>query len=420
MNIPNTENILNEFQYWLWIEKLDWNSQVKNLWLEWIVKVSNTDKDWLYLNDTIVTWWSVSKVNTGSTIELNFDSNNLFWDWSDWDLTLNLDWTFWAANQDVYNFNNLYFYATSTRWSIICNNREKPIIINCLWDFTLDNVDIDFSDSFTWYNKATLVNFWWTILEVLWSRWWNWWWWGGWNSWNWWNHSSWWCIREDTTSWTWWTWDNNDGSIWWNWWTWINSGYSWWNADLSVWNWKPWVWYLWWNWWRWYDAWCWLAGSWVWLWATTLWWNGHNWSWTPSGWWWWWWWEWWKWWVSLILNIKWNVNIWSSTYIFNWWNWWNGWNWWDGWNWLYSNWYWAWWWWGWWWGWWGWNWWSLYIHHWWELTFSPWNFQSNWWNWWAWWSAWATEWTLPPYPTWWTWLTWTSWTYQTKKVISAM
>lgn len=379
------------------------------------IKITTSDKTSWYLNNKISVSWAITKWTVWTDIPLIFSTNSWFWDWSDWDITLNLWWWTYPLTNDVYNFNNVNFYSDSWRWTLITNIRTKPIIINVLWDFTLTNVDIDFSWKYNDYNTYTITNYAWWTLVLDWNKWWYWWWGWWWNSWKNINTSTWWCIRANTFAWSWATWT----SWWWTWWSWINSGYAWWNSDTVTWNWKNWNSYLWWNWGRWYDAWCWLAWEWVWLWATTLWENWRNWSWTPSGWWWWAWWDWWKWWVSIILNVQWNVNIWSSVIDLSWWigeNWWNGWN---GWNWTYSNWYWAWWWgwWGWWWA--GWNWWWLYINYWWTLTFTPANFTSNWWAWWTGWSAWATEWTLPPYPKWWNWTTWTSWNYYTKKVINA-
>ena len=408
VNLPNAENIQDDFQYWKWIERLN-SQQVINA-DTWLIKVSWADRNSFYLNDKIEVWWWISKTTNVSDIVLKYNNTMPFWDWSDWDLILNVCWTYQIES---WNYNNVILSCDSWIWTLFCALTDKPIIINCLWDFILNNVQIDFSWRFTWDNKYTIQNFLWNTLELDWNKWyfWAWWWW--WNSWKWWNNSSWWCIRADTTSWNWATWIN----WWWSWWNWIVSIYAWWNADLTIWNWKPWNSFMWWNWWRGYDAWCWLAWEWVWLWATTLWWNWNNWSWYPSWWGWWWWWEWWKWWVPLILNVKWNIIL--STVKLNWWTWWTWWNWWNWWNWLYSNWYWAWWWWWgwWWWAWW--NWWWLYINYWWELTFSSSNFQSNWWAWWTWWSAWQTEWTLPPYPKASNWTTWTSWTYSIKKVVNA-
>ena len=379
---PDAKTIQNDFQYWLWIERLNWNTQVKNLWLEWVVKVSNLDKDWLYLNDTIVTRWSVSKTNTSSTIELNFSNNNLFWDWSDWEYIRTWHVVFWNANKMVYNFTNFTYYWDWTN-TMTCWDRDLPIIINCTWDFTLSNAIIDFSWKFNSQTKSIIINYWWESFELLWNQW---------NHWN-----------------------------WWAWWKWYYcNSYP---ANNPI-NWQPSNWYIWGNWWNW--NWAWACGCWFqvnstwWIWWQSF---GSHWQqgWWYASWWGWWaWWEWGKWWVPLIINVKWNLDLWYIVRL-NWEQWKNWWDWWR-WRWYYYVWcwysYWNWWnWWNWadWW-----NWWGLYLNYWWSLTFFENNFERNWWNWWLWWQWWLYfESNMIDWVNWSNWLTWINWEYKTNKIVNA-
>lgn len=383
-NLPNPETIQNSFEYWKSIEKLDWNTQVRNLWLEWTVKVSSTDKDLLYLNDSIETSWSVSKTLIWNTLSLSIDTNNLFWDWSDWEYIRTWNTLFWEANKTVYNFTNFTYYWNGTD-TMICWDRDTPIIINCTWDFTLSNAIIDFSWRFISTAESIVINYWWQTYNLKWTRW---------------------------DFWTWW--------FWWNWY--YCSNYP---INNPV-DWQAPNWFIWWNWWNWNWAWacsCWFqVNSTWWTWWQTYWANWQRWWWYASWWGWWAWWEWGKWWVPLIINVKWNLDLWYVVKL-NWEKWEDWWDWWR-WRWWYESWcwysYWHWWdWWDWadWW-----NWWWLYLNYWWTLTFSPSNLEYNWWarwNWWTWWLYFENS-EIIDWANWNPWEVWQPWTYSVKKIIDAI
>jgi len=396
---------------------------------------------WIFQQSTDVAYnawtdlWSTWAENTpkNSQIKANFDVL-LFWDWSDWDVTISSNTT---LTRDMY-YNNL----------IIDNT------------FTLN------PGGYRIFVKLTLTNNW--TIARNWANWWVWWdwvawvsvtWWIWWTAWVWWTAITTWTIYGgQTTNWsTWWAW--------WAWWTWAtnwsNGANTWANtwASLSqclndststvVWvsnstatwgNWgaNDWPATTWGTWSAWASsgsAWTstlaktrisnavqaiqlletWstinqlktLADNWAWGWG----WGGWGWGW--DGWFNWGWggwggWSWWNWsnWglIAIYASVITNAGSITST-AGNWGSWWDGWNWWAWWANISGGWGWTWWA--------GWTWangWVVVLTY---RTITLWTVTATAWSAWTWWALWSwgtwATWNWNNGTNWTAWVAWTAW-----------
>ena len=335
--------------------------------------------DSFWISDSADSWKikQITLTNLQDSINISSQFYNLiwaFWNWSDWDVTIN-SWTTTLV-RDMY-YNNL---TITSPW-ILNPNWFKIFAKLITWNGTITQNN---TNNWTnWANAPTSIwwalgGTWWSVLNQ-WSLWWNLAWWNGWNwnlpasawdnwlstSWNptyltsnwanWWsgwagNSSAWWTS-------TWWTstrWDLYNSYINLTWllhpasipsipaqykigWGWAGWWGGWWSGAWTTWYW----WGGWWAWWEWGIIW--ISSkvfNFTWL-MTATWWNGWNWgAWSSAnganGWWGGWW-AWWRWGLIYLISSLFTA-IWTQT--LTWWTWWTGWAPWVWWSWgvAWSNW----------------------------------------------------------------------------------
>ena len=210
----------------------------------------------------------------------NFVPASIFWDGSDWDVTI-ASWTTNIALDTVFNYHNLQidvWAVLSTAWTSGQMTIKVNGTLTLNWDIDITGID----------SNASISNIYWLTIafSAIWA---GWAWWAGWT-----NTNAWWA------GWVWASWYGWG----WGWGASSSSTYSWW-AGWAWWT-PAWTWWTWWS-----DAagWAgWVSAGWGWGWV--------DWGWT-----------WWSWWTGW--NAYWNIwadwDEWSSS-----WNW--GWGWGAGWD----------------------------------------------------------------------------------------
>ena len=284
-----------------------------------------------------------------------------FWDWSDWDVTINSGTT--TLTRDMY-YNNL---TLTSPW--VLNPAWYRVFVK--WTFagtgTINrngNAGSVWSAWTWWWGWAWWA--WWTVLsqgslnaEIAWAGWWaGWYWWVGtaWTAWT--------AANPSITNinwvawaagWAWWAWLAFAGWAAWAAWTTTRGqyynvlfpsylihpamaqsssalllSYKWWaNSGGS--GWWAWWWSGWWGWWGWSGT------NWWFIWLCTRFWN-FTWTITATGWAWWAWWAWhtvspcwgwggWSWWAWGIIFRIYKSLIADCTKTLTWWAAWAAWAW---------------------------------------------------------------------------------------------